>query len=155
MASGVNFNNSSFHIPQGVSRTSAAVPKEQPVANPSDGFQPSEQPAATPTATTTPGVTFNCTPQQLGTAAFQQTLATLASSGIPVSVTLLNTGDSQPQASSGDSVSRQEFQNLKGSVESLAGGMGRLESQLGIIAQKINQPSTPAPTYHPPTYGGD
>lgn len=151
MASGVNFNPSSFQIPghAGVQRHQGVTPQEQSVANPSDGFQASGQ-TAQPNAKAAVNpqvITLSCTPEQLGTAAFQQTLATLSASGFQVTLALQSAGGAQPaptppsQAGCKDEVAqlRQELRNM--------------ESQIGYIADAVTKPAPSRPS--PPSYGGD
>lgn len=156
MASGINFNPVSFqgtaHAP---ARKMAAA--EQEVAQPSDGFQASGAGAPSKSAPVSAGVTMTATPQQIATAAFQQTLATLVSQGIPVSIVLSNASEAQPNPGSGGSgVSREELRELKSDVQGLTRQMDRMQSEMGFISDKLarlDQPK-PRPT-PPPTYGGD
>lgn len=133
MAAGISFNPASF---RGATTRSQGKAGESHSSGPVDGYQPSANPAA-PTA---PGVTFNITAEQLATAAFQQTLATLTAAGIPVSLVL------QPGTDSG-SVSRPEFQQLSDEVRSVAREVRQLQSEVASLK--------PQPQPKPPTYGGD
>ncbi|MBT9587036.1 hypothetical protein IV102_27080 [bacterium] len=132
MATGINFNPASFRG-QEIARRGPANPVKSETPGPVDGYQPAAE--APPTA---PGVTFTVSTQQLATAAIQQTLTTLTSSGIPVSVVISQAASAQP------TVSREEFQELGGEVRTLSRQVNQLQSQVENLAKP-----------KPPTYGGD
>lgn len=133
MATGINFNPASFRGPE-IARRGPANPVKSETPGPIDGYQPAAE--APPTA---PGVTFTVSTQQLATAAFQQTLTTLTSAGIPVSVVI-----SQAASAAQPAVSREEFQELGGEVRTLSRQVSQLQSQVENLAKP-----------KPPTYGGD
>lgn len=151
MASGINFNPASRQISSGP--VNRAQPGQEAAApNPTDGFQAgSFQVEAQPTAAGGPGsVDFKVTKEQLTSTAFQQTLATLASSGIHVNITLLSAAEAQPNTTGGGGeVSRPEFNQLQNQVNQQGDQLSSLESRFGNLAQSVK----PKPA--PPTYGGD
>jgi len=61
------------------------------------------------------GVTFNVTQKDLSSPAMQKTLVTLASSGIPVNINMLEVDEAQPNstASPGPEVSRKDLEKLE------------------------------------------
>ena len=132
MATGINFNPASFRGPE-IARRGPANPVKSETPGPVDGYQPAAE--ALPTA---PGVTFTVSTQQLATAAFQQTLTTLTSAGIPVSVVISQAASAQP------AVGREEFQELGGEVRTLSRQVSQLQTQVDNMAKP-----------KPPTYGGD
>lgn len=136
MAAGINFNPASF---RGATARTQVKTQESFASGPVDGYQPSANAPATP-----PGVTFNVTAEQLASAAFQQTLATLTASGIPVGI-VIAASSAQP-GSGASGVSRQEFQQLSDEV----GSISRQVRQLGGEVASL-KPQPPKP----PTYGGD
>ncbi|MBX3171397.1 MAG: hypothetical protein KF760_28575 [Candidatus Eremiobacteraeota bacterium] len=151
MASGINFNPASRQISGGTSPNRAQQPQELSVPDPTDGFQASNfQAKAQPMAASSAGsVDFKVTKEQLTSAAFQQTLATLASSGIQVTITLLNAAEAQPNTTGAGDVSRSEFTQLQNQVNQQGSQLNNLESRFGNLAQSVK----PKPA--PPTYGGD
>lgn len=144
MASGVGFNPASFGGQTGkTGHVQQHRQSEQPVANPTDGFQASgltEQPNAAPTGGVQQSVTLTVTPEQLSSAAFQQTLATMQNSGIHVTIALAQTPS--PNSSAKDDEIRQLRQDLNTAMHHIDQGMG-------YIAERV----TPKPA--PPKYGGD
>lgn len=147
MASGINFNPASRQIGNNNNINRGPGVQEQ-VQSFSDGFQASGIPApeAQPAAGEPGAVEFKVTKEQLTSAAFQQTLATLASSGVHVAITLINAGDAQPNTTGGGDVTRPEFNQLQNQVNQQGNQLNTLQSQYGNIAH--SKPS-------PPTYGGD
>lgn len=147
MASGINFNPASRQIGNQNNINRGPGVQEQ-VQSFSDGFQASGIPApeAQPAAGEPGAVEFKVTKEQLTSAAFQQTLATLASSGVHVAITLINAGDAQPNTTGGGDVTRPEFNQLQNQVNQQGNQLNTLQSQYGNIAH--SKPS-------PPTYGGD
>lgn len=145
MASGVNFNPSSFQVQPGrVGGTPQQQLTEQPVANPTDGFQASmltEQPNAAPTGSGQ-SVTLTVTPEQLSSAAFQQTLVSLQNSGIHVNIALQNAQQPTNSGRTASSSTSDEIRQLR----------QELHHDLGIIAERV-KPQAPPPK--PATYGGD
>lgn len=140
MASGINFNPTSFQVTgKGITRSPGA-PAEEPTPEPSDGFQMSQaQPAAN--SSSVKSVTMNVTAEQLASAAFQQTLATLSASGIQVNVALMDKNSSGPWAEDRGDISVKGRRNSDPD-----------ESQHGIIADAKPKPKK---TKKAPTYGGD
>lgn len=134
MASGINFNPASYQVGGGASVNRQQTPREQGAPDPSDGFQASDaQPSAATGATTPSPVHLEVTKEQLTSAAFQQTLATLASSGIPVTVSLVTASTATPAPAP-----QPQQQPPQQSVQ----------TGFGNIAPTPRPPS-------PPTYGGD
>ena len=130
MASGINFNPASYQVGGGASVNRQQPTREQSAPGPSDGFQSSgAQPFAATGATTPSPVHIEVTVEQLTSAAFQQTLATLASSGIPVTVSVVTASTATPAPTP---------QPQQPSVQ----------TGFGNIAPTPRPPS-------PPTYGGD
>lgn len=152
MASGINFNPASRQVSGGTTNRAQSA-QETVTPNPTDGFQAGNfQPEAQPMATGEPGsVDFKVTKEQLTSSAFQQTLATLASSGIHVNITLVSAADAQPNTTGGGGgdVSRSEFNQLQNQVNQQGNQLNSLESRFGNLAQSVK----PKPA--PPTYGGD
>jgi len=138
VASGINFNPASRQV-SGGAQSRAQQSQETVTPNPTDGFQPGNfQAQAQPMAAGDPGsVDFHVTKEQLTSAAFQSTLATLASQGVQVNISLVNAAEAQPNVA-GAEVNRAEFTQLQNQVQNL-------ENRVNQIAPK------PAP----PTYGGD
>ncbi len=105
MASGINFNPSTRLLTGGGSTVSRSQPSEEVIAqNPIDGFQPFSYQFATQTQTLTPSepgvVDFRVSRDQLTSAAFQQTLSTLASSGHHVTITVIAASEAVPDVQS-------------------------------------------------------
>ncbi len=140
MASGINFNPASRQISGGV-QNRPQQSQEIATPNPTDGFQPGSF-EAQPMAAGNPGsVAFHVTKEQLTSTAFQSTLATLASQGVQVNISLVNAAEAQPNVA-GAEVNRAEFTQLQNQVHNL-------ENRVSQIAQSVQ----PKPA--PPTYGGD
>lgn len=151
MASGINFNPASRQISGGTTNR-AQQPQETATPNPTDGFQAGNfQTEAQPMAAGDPGsVDFKVSKEELTSAAFQQTLATLASSGIHVNITLVSAAEAKPNTSGGGGdVKRSEFDQLQNQVNQQGNQLNNLESRFGNLAQSVK----PKPA--PPTYGGD
>lgn len=128
MASGINFNRNAFAVTGMQSQQSRSLPQSESfAADPSESFQAS--PAQGPAAAEP--ITFKVTVEQLQSAAFQATLQTLATSGIPANVVLV--------ASAAESSLNQNAQPAP-------------QAPPAPVAQPAY---TPQPSYHPPTYGGD
>ena len=143
MASGINFNPASRQV-SGGAQNRAQQTQESVTPNPTDGFQPGNfQAQAQPMAAGAPGsVDFHVTKEQLTSTAFQNTLATLASQGVQVNISLVNAAEAQPNLAGGSEVNRSEFNQLQNQVNNLENRVNRL-----------TQSAPPPPA--PPTYGGD
>lgn len=131
MASGVNFNPSSFQLPgQGGIRSQTRVQGE-PSGAPSDGFQSSgvREQAPTQASVDPKNITLNVTPEQLTSAAFQQTLVTLQNSGFHVTLALQTAGTAEPAPAPPRSES--------GWQREVSGSLNRIESQVGFIADQV------------------
>ena len=152
MASGINFNPASRQVGSNPGTINRGPGTQEQVQGFSDGFQASGIPApeAQPAAGEPGAVEFKVTKEQLTSAAFQQTLATLASSGVHVAITLINAGDAQPNTTGngGGDVTRPEFNQLQNQVNQQGQQLNTLQSQYGNISGGYQKPS-------PPTYGGD
>jgi len=151
VASGINFNPASRQV-SGGSVNRAQQSQETATPNPTDAFQAGNfQVEAQPMAAGDPGsVDFKVTKEQLTSSAFQQTLATLASSGIHVNITLISAAEAQPNTTgAGGDVGRPEFNQLQNQVNQQGNQLNNLESRFGNLAQSVK----PKPA--PPTYGGD
>ncbi|MFN8607261.1 MAG: hypothetical protein U0931_07000 [Vulcanimicrobiota bacterium] len=149
MASGINFNPASRQVGNQTNIQRAAGPKEQAQSF-NDGFQASggvPAPDAQPVATTPGQVELKVSREELLSQGFQQTVATLASAGIQVAVTVIASGNARP-SSSGNEVTRNEFNQLQNQVNQQGSQLNTLQSQYGNIAGSYHKPS-------PPTYGGD
>lgn len=165
MAEGIRFNPISFTPPTtGIrppQRTEAADPGAQ--FNTSDGLQLSgAQPNAnTAAAAPTPGqtVTLQVTAEQLASAAFQQTLASLSSSGVQVSISLLSAAEATP-AQNTQATARPNL-GVSEDLGLVAGGWvpdSYVPPSMNKDNDLGNQRSI-GPKYTPgkaaPTYGGD
>jgi len=136
VASGINFNPASFQTGGGASVNRQPSTRKQGAPEPSDGFQASgAQPSAAAGPTTPAPVHLEVTREQLTSAAFQQTLATLASSGIPVTVGLIASSEATPAAAP-----QVNVQVTVQPQQSLQTGFGNI---------------APSQKPSPPTYGGD
>ncbi|MBT9583933.1 hypothetical protein IV102_11365 [bacterium] len=145
MASEVKFNPSSFPIPglAGRQRHQGVTPQEQPMANQTDGFQ-SSGPAAQPNpkaAITAQAITLPCTPEQLGTAAFQQTIVTLAAFGFQVTLAIQSAGGPQPTPTPPSQA------GCKDEVAQLRQELCNMERQIDDIAEAVKKPLPPHPYF--------
>ncbi|MBS2036303.1 hypothetical protein JST97_15035 [bacterium] len=148
MASGINFNPASRQVGNQTPIQRGPAAQEQQVQNFNDGFQASGLPEAQPVTGNAGVVEFKVTKEQLTSQAFQQTLATLASSGVQVAVTVITGSEAQPEPSHDKGeVTRSEFNQLQTQVNHQGSQLNSLQSQYGNLAGS-HKPS-------PPTYGGD
>jgi len=142
MASGVGFNPSSFQMPgQGGVRRHAGTQSEGS-GTPADGFQSSgvSEQAQTAPAVNPKNITLNVTPEQLTSAAFQQTLATLQNSGFQVTLALQTASSAEPAPAPPRSES--------GWQREVSGSLNRIESQVGFIADQVKPKPAPASYGH-------
>jgi hypothetical protein len=120
-----------------VQRQPGVNPQDLP-ANPSDGFRSGEV-AEPPKASILQKMDMTVTPEQLTSAAFQQTLVLLSASGIHVNLTVVAATQAQPAPRNEEAEFRQDVRQ----------SLNRVESNVGYIAEAVK------PQAKPPTYGGD
>lgn len=120
----------------------------------SDGFQASEatgvQPNAVPQAAQ-PSITLKATPSQMATQGFQQTLATLAASGVPVQIVLVAEQTLSPNADL--SALKQNDARQDRDISNLGGQVSYLSDR---VNNYIKPPAPePKPPHQTPSYGSD
>lgn len=119
----------------------------------SDGFQASEGTGVQPNAVPQPGqpaVTLQATPSQMATQGFQQTLATLAASGVPVQIVLVAEQTLSPNADL--SALKQNDARQDRDISNLGGQVSYLADQV----KTYTKPPAPQPAPHrTPSYGSD
>lgn len=136
----IGFNTQSFGTLRPA--TAATTPAtSEATAPPSDGFQASG--LKSPEATKAP-ITLQIPPSQLASVAFQQTLATLSASGIPVQVVLTAEQNLAPQA---------DLSALKQNDARQDQQLDKIQSEVGYLSDRVDNFSKPKPpAYSPPTY---
>ncbi|MFN8612678.1 MAG: hypothetical protein U0931_34385 [Vulcanimicrobiota bacterium] len=143
----IGINTQSFGVQrQGAAQNVRTQNEVQPSFN--DGFQSSGMagnPDVNPTAGQPAPVTLTVTAAQLGTQAFQATLTSLASAGIPVSVVIATEGAMQASPSPAQTPPAQA------NTQQQIGGYN--------LAGQPKPPAppayTPPPRHQTPRYGGD
>lgn len=142
----IGINTQSFGVqrPSGAQNTGAQNEVQQ---NLNDGFQASglnASPDVNPAAGGPAEVTLTVTPSQLASQAFQSTLASLAASGIPVSVVMVAEGSQQATPA--------PTQPAQAPIQQNTSGFNVANNQ---PAPPSKPAYTPPPRHQTPRYGGD
>lgn len=137
MASGINFNPASRPL-SGATNNRTQPTRNTEAVHPTDAFQPgSFHMEAQPTADGDPAeVEFKVSKEELTSAAFQQALATLASSGVQINITLVSAAEAQPNTTGAGDLGRPNQQDTQ---------LKALQDRFGILAHTV-KPGTPPPT---------
>ena len=145
MISGIN--NQSFGVQRSSGGSASIKPPEDNGSLPTDGVQLSggvEQPTAAGEAPAKATVRMEITKAELATQGFRQTMAALASAGVPVEVVL---------------VAEKALTSETPSAPKETQSSVNLNANQGFIAQPPPTPSRPAaaaaPSHRTPSYGSD